>query len=345
MIKKILQAVVFGLFCAAIVLYVYPWAKEQWKTEPEILSYQKAVKEASPAVVNIYTKILNENNNAGYLLNLGSGVIMTANGYILTNKHVIQDGEEITVYLQNGEHSVAHLVGSDTLTDLAVLKVDGVNMPTIRQNPKRIPQVGDIVLAIGNPYNLGQSVSQGIISATGRNTISDRTRQNLIQTDAPISKGNSGGALINTAGELIGINTVSLKNSGEIRELSIAGTDSIAEGLNFAIPINQASDVMNKIIKDGRVIRGYFGVNTVLTNAFLEKGVLITAVTKDSPAEKAGIQQGDIMLSVGNIEAKSPSQMMEALANIKPGTVVRVLVLRGDVELAFNVTIGEFPDN
>jgi len=278
---------------------------------------------------------LNENNNAGYRLNLGSGVIMTANGYILTNKHVIQDGEEITVYLQNGEHSVAHLVGSDTLTDLAVLKVDGVNMPTIRQNPKRIPQVGDIVLAIGNPYNLGQSVSQGIISATGRNTISDRTRQNLIQTDAPISKGNSGGALINTAGELIGINTVSLKNSGEIRELSIAGTDSIAEGLNFAIPIN----------KDGRVIRGYFGVNTVLTNAFLEKGVLITAVTKDSPAEKAGIQQGDIMLSVGNIEAKSPSQMMEALANIKPGTVVRVLVLRGDVELAFNVTIGEFPDN
>ena len=167
----------------------------------------------------------------------------------------------------------------------------------------------------------------------------------MIQTDAPISKGNSGGALINTAGELIGINTVSLKNSGEIRELSIAGTDSIAEGLNFAIPINQASDVMNKIIKDGRVIRGYFGVNTVLTNAFLEKGVLITAVTKDSPAEKAGIQQGDIMLSVGNIEAKSPSQMMEALANIKPGTVVRVLVLRGDVELAFNVTIGEFPDN
>ena len=102
---------------------------------------------------------------------------------------------------------------------------------------------------------------------------------------------------------------------------------------------------MNKIIKDGRVIRGYFGVNTVLTNAFLEKGVLITAVTKVSPAEKAGIQQGDIMLSVGNIEAKSPSQMMEALANIKPGTVVRVLVLRGDVELAFNVTIGEFPDN
>lgn len=345
MLKKILQAVVFGLCCAGIILYVYPWASEKFAQEPDILSYQKAVREASPAVVNIYTKIPDSTNESGYRLNLGSGVIMTKDGYILTNNHVIQDGEEITVYLQSGEHSVAALVGSDALTDLAVLKVDGRNLPTIRQNPNRVSQVGDIVLAIGNPYNLGQSVSQGIISATGRNTISDRTRQNLIQTDASISKGNSGGALINSAGELIGINTVSLKNSGEIRELSIAGTDSIAEGLNFAIPVSQATEVMNKIIKDGRVIRGYFGVNTVLTNAFLEKGVLITAVSQGSPAEAAGIQKGDVMLKVGNIEAKSPSQMMEALANIKPGTRVRVLVLRGDVELTLPVTIGEFPEN
>ena len=208
--------------------------------------------------------------------------------------------------------------------------------------------MGDVVLAIGNPYNLGQSVTQGIISAKGRNTISDRTRQNFIQTDAPISKGNSGGALINTAGELIGINTISLKNSGEIRELSVTGTDSIAEGLNFAIPINQAVEIMNKIIKDGRVIRGYFGVRSDIffsaQQMGVEKGVLITGVNPNGPAEKAGIHVGDIILKIDNIEAVSASQMMEALGNISPNTKVKVLLLRQGKALEFNVVVGEFPE-
>ncbi|OOS00602.1 outer membrane-stress sensor serine endopeptidase DegS [Haemophilus paracuniculus] len=349
MIKKILQAVGFGLFCAFLILFVAPIINKSGRTfnlfSPDVVSYHSAVKQASPAVVNIYTQILDNTSSSGYRLNLGSGVIMSDKGYILTNKHVIKDAYQVTVYLQSGANFNASLVGSDTLTDLAVLKIAGDKLPTIPQNKDRKVQVGDVVLAIGNPYNLGQSVTQGIISATGRNTLSDRNRQNFIQTDAPISKGNSGGALINTAGELIGINTISLKNSGEVKELSITGEDTIAEGLNFAIPISQAVDVMNKIIKDGRVIRGYFGVTSALFLASQgERGVLITGVAENGPAAQAGIRPNDIVLKIGKVEAVSPSQMMEVLANMKPNTTVKVLVWRQGQELEFNVTIGEFPE-
>lgn len=352
MAKKIIQAVVFGLFCASLILFVFPWLGNQMRKydlfQPEIVSYHEAVRKASPAVVNIYTQIFDNSSATGMRQNLGSGVIMTDNGYILTNNHVIKDGYQIDVYLQNGKRFNANIVGYDVLTDLAVLKIDGNNLPTIPQNNKREIRIGDVVLAIGNPYNLGQSVTQGIISATGRNTLSDRTRQNFIQTDAPISKGNSGGALINSAGELIGINTISLKNSGEIKELSITGADSIAEGLNFAIPINQAMGIMKKIIKDGRVIRGYFGVSSDLfytaEQLGVERGVLITGVTANGPAERAGIHVGDIVLKIGNIEAVSPAQMMEALGNISPNTKVKVVVLRQGKQLEFDVVIGEFPD-
>ena len=351
MLKKVIQAVIFGLCFAGLIL-LFPWVGKQVKQlnvfQPDFFSYSEAVQKASPAVVNIYTQILDQSSSNGSRLNLGSGVIMTENGYVLTNNHVIKDGYQIDVYLQSGKGYSATLVGFDALTDLAVLKIDGGKLPTIPQNPQRESKVGDVVLAIGNPYNLGQSVTQGIISAKGRNTISDRTRQNFIQTDAPISKGNSGGALINTAGELIGINTISLKNSGEIRELSVTGTDSIAEGLNFAIPINQAVEIMNKIIKDGRVIRGYFGVRSDIFFSAQQmgegKGVLITGVNPNGPAEKAGIHVGDIILKIDNIEAVSASQMMEALGNISPNTKVKVLLLRQGKALEFNVVVGEFPE-
>ncbi len=352
MIKKIIQAVFLGLFCAALILFVFPWGSKQIKSlglfQPEIVSYSEAVQKASPAVVNIYTQIFDGMSDGGVRLNLGSGVIMTDNGYILTNNHVVKSGYKIDVYLQSGERFNAQLVGSDALTDLAVLKINGMKLPTIPQNPRRTIQIGDVVLAIGNPYNLGQSVTLGIIGATGRNTLSDRTRQNFIQTDAPISKGNSGGALINSAGELIGINTVSLKNSGEIKEFSVTGSDSIAEGLNFAIPISQAVEIMNKIIKDGRVIRGYFGVSSDLFYSAqwlgIDKGVLITGVAAKGPAEQAGIQVGDVVLKIDNIEAASPAQMMEVLGNMRPNTKAHVIVLRQGQQLAFDVIIGEFPE-
>lgn len=343
--KKILHAVGIGLFCAALILYVAPVVNQysqKWGGA-EIASYQDAVKIASPAVVNVYNQAFEfsgqQLSDELTVNNLGSGVIMTKSGYILTNQHVIQNADQIIVALQSGAIFNASLVGSDKLTDLAVLKIQADNLPTIPQNGKRPVQVGDVVLAIGNPLNLGQSITQGIISATGRNALSEAGRQNFIQTDASINKGNSGGALVNSAGELIGINTLSLgKNS-----------DELAEGLNFAIPITLANKVMQKIIKDGRVIRGYFGVNSTLFYSAKqlglgEKGVLITGVAFNGPAYRAGILPGDLVLQVGDIEAHTPLQMMEAIADMKPNTPVNVIISRQGQLFELNVVIGEYPE-
>lgn len=344
-IKKIAQAVGFGLFCAGLILCVAPLINQKSTSlfRTDIISYHEAVKIASPAVVNVYNQTFDstgrQTSNELTVNNLGSGVIMTKSGYILTNKHVIQNADQIIVALQSGAIFNAILVGSDNLTDLAVLKIQAENLPTIPQNNQRTVHIGDVVLAIGNPLNLGQSITQGIISATGRNALSEAGRQNFLQTDASINKGNSGGALVNSAGELIGINTLSLgKNSNEL-----------AEGLNFAIPISLANKVMAKIIKDGRVIRGYFGVNSSLfyTAKQLglgEKGVLITGVAPNGPADKAGILAGDLVLKVGNIEAENPEQMMNAIADLKPNTPVKVIVARQDQRLEFTVIISEFPE-
>ncbi len=339
-VKKIAQAVGFGLFCAGLILYVAPCLNKS--TQTEIISFHDAVRIASPAVVNVYNQAFDSTHSyTGELQvnNLGSGVIMTSTGYILTNKHVIQNADQILVALQSGTISSATLVGSDTLTDLAVLKIQAENLPTIPQNSKRVAKIGDVVLAIGNPLNLGQSITQGIISATGRNALSEMGRQNFIQTDVSINKGNSGGALVNTAGELIGINTLSLgKNS-----------DELAEGLNFAIPISLANKVMEKIIRDGRVIRGYFGVNSSLyyTAKQLgvgEKGILITTVAEGGPADKAGILAGDLILRLNDTEAQTPAQMMELIAEMKPNSKVKVLISRQGIQKEVEVVIGEFPE-
>ncbi len=342
MVKKILQAVAFGLFCAMLILYVAPTVNRQLGSG-DIVSYHEAVKRASPAVVNVYNQTFDSASarelSQLQVNNLGSGVIMTESGYILTNKHVIQNADQILVALQSGVIFNATLVGADSLTDLAVLKIQSSNLPVIPQNEKRIAQIGDVVLAIGNPLNLGQSITQGIISATGRNALSEMGRQNFIQTDASINKGNSGGALVNSAGELVGISTLSLgKNS-----------DELAEGLNFAIPVSLAKKVMDKIIKDGRVIRGYFGVNSSLFYSAKqlgagEKGLLITGVTPNGPAEKAGIEEGDLVIKIGDVEAETPSQMVEAIAEMKPNSKVKVIISRQGKLLELDVIIGEFPE-
>lgn len=339
MLKKIGQAVVFGLFCAILILFVAPLFQSfsfPILKKENIVSYNSAVKRASPAVVNVYNRNFNPENSTFEVKNLGSGVIMSSDGYILTNKHVVEDADQIVIALQNGVISTdAKLVGDDSLTDLAVLKIEAVNLPTIPQNSQRKVEVGDVVLAIGNPLNLGQSITQGIVSAIGRNTLTESGRQNFIQTDVSINQGNSGGALINTAGELIGINTLRLGKN----------TNELSEGLNFAIPINLANQIMQKIIKDGRVIRGYFGVSTDLIDIAklqgYEKGVIIGNVSNNGPAAKAGIQSGDLVLKIGNIEALSPSQMMEALAEMKPYSTVKVVVQRGNQLLNLDVTITE----
>ncbi|MCK3657013.1 outer membrane-stress sensor serine endopeptidase DegS [Pasteurellaceae bacterium Macca] len=343
--KKIAQAVGVGLFCATLILYISPLVNQHGRQlfENDIVSFHEAVRTASPAVVNVYNQAFDSTSPPSerelQVNNLGSGVIMTSSGYILTNKHVIQNADQIIVALQSGSIYSAILVGSDSLTDLAVLKINAENLPTIPLNLKRIAKIGDVVLAIGNPLNLGQSITQGIISATGRNALSEMGRQNFIQTDASINKGNSGGALINSAGEIIGINTLSLgKNSNEL-----------AEGLNFAIPIELAINVMNKIIKDGRVIRGYFGVNSSLFYSAKQlgigdKGVLITGVAENGPAEKAGIQVGDLILSINHIDAETPAQMMELIADMSPNSRVKVLISREGVQREVEVIIGEFPE-
>lgn len=344
MLKKIIQSILIGLLAAALILFVLPW----FRSTPAILqtdvaSFKDAVRIASPAVVNVYNQAFASANNnyQSQVNNLGSGVIMSKDGYILTNKHVIQNADQIVVALQNGKIFEASLVGSDNLTDLAVLKIKADNLSTIPQNPQRQDHVGDIVLAIGNPYNLGQSVSQGIISALGRNAVGDFIgRQNFIQTDASINRGNSGGALINSAGELVGISTLSIgKNANEI-----------AEGLNFAIPIELASDVMHKIIRDGRVIRGFFGVQSDILfsngqGAKTEKGIVITSVMENSPAAKAGIQPGDVILKFGEVEAESPAQMMNVISNMKPNTTMNVVISRLGKTLVLPVTIEEYTVN
>ncbi|QEH47450.1 outer membrane-stress sensor serine endopeptidase DegS [Aggregatibacter actinomycetemcomitans] len=341
MLKKILHSALIGLVTAGVILFVLP--KITGKSvlpEQEIASYKDAVRIASPAVVNVYNQAFTSSSAQLQVNNLGSGVIMSKDGYILTNKHVIQNADQIVVALQNGHIFDAALIGSDSLTDLAVLKIKADNLSTIPQNLSRPVHVGDVALAIGNPYNLGQSVSQGIISAVGRSAVGEALgRQNFIQTDASINRGNSGGALINSAGELVGISTLSIgKTSNEI-----------AEGLNFAIPIDLANDVMKKIIRDGRVIRGYFGVQTDILfsngQGSSERGILITGVIENSPAAKAGLQAGDIILKINKVEAHSPKEMMKLIADVRPNTKVEVEISRLGKTYKLPVIIEEYTFN
>ncbi|MDU8923854.1 outer membrane-stress sensor serine endopeptidase DegS [Pasteurellaceae bacterium LIM206] len=345
MVKKILRSVVIGLLAAAVILWALPRFSSSGSSlylgEDAVISFKNAVRVASPAVVNVYNQSFSSSPNSQFQVsNLGSGVIMRKDGYILTNKHVIQNADQIVVALQNGSIFEASLVGSDTLTDLAVLKIRTDDLPTIPQNLERQVHVGDIALAIGNPYNLGQSVSQGIISAVGRNAVGDFVgRQDFIQTDASINRGNSGGALINSLGELVGISTLSIGKDA----------NDIAEGLNFAIPTRIANDVLNKIIKDGRVIRGFFGVQAdILFNNGQDdtsNGVKIKSVLTNGPANKAGLQVNDVVLKFNHEAISSPAQMMNIISNTRPNTTVDVEILRNDKILTLPVTIEEYPDS
>ena len=340
MLKKLFHSALWGLAAAGVILFAVPRLNNSnIFTSDDIVSFKNAVRIASPAVVNVYNRSFSSasinDNDQLQVNNLGSGVIMSKDGYILTNKHVIQNADQIVVALQNGNIFEASLVGSDNLTDLAVLKIRANNLSTIPQNSDRQAHVGDVVLAIGNPYNLGQSVSQGIISAVGRNAVGDSVgRQNFIQTDASINRGNSGGALINSAGELLGISALSIGKTA----------NEIAEGLNFAIPMDIANDVLQKIIRDGRVIRGYFGVQSDISSSS-EEGIVITGVSPNSPAAKAGIQLGDVILKLNNQEGISAREMMQIIANTKPNSKVLVTILRLGKILQLPVVIEEFPVN
>ncbi|WP_027713349.1 outer membrane-stress sensor serine endopeptidase DegS [Dickeya chrysanthemi] len=351
MLTKLLRSALFGVIVAGILLLTIPtlrssqgWFKTSSDSSQENpVSYYQGVRRAAPAVVNVYNQANDPRTQSEMnVRTLGSGVIMNNKGYILTNKHVISNAERIVVTLQDGRIFEALLVGSDGLTDLAVLKIEGANLPEIPINPKRVFHVGDVVMAIGNPYNLGQTVTQGIISATGRVGLTPSGRQNFLQTDASINRGNSGGALINTQGELVGINTLSFDKSDD------GGTP---EGLGFAIPTALATKIMNKLIRDGRVIRGYIGIrgaqreqlgNQVIGLERLQ-GIVVSKIDDGGPADKAGMKEGDLLLEVNNKPARSVLETMDQVAEIRPGSVIPVVILRDNQEIKLNMTIQEYP--
>lgn len=340
MIPRVLRSLIIGFVVAALLLTFIPSLREASGLKPidfdfsfgsSPLSYNNAVQKAAPAVVNVYNGSISSSQDNLEINSLGSGVIMSPNGYILTNRHVIANAERIIVTLQSGRTFEAQLVGSDLLTDLAVLKIQADNLPVITINPDRKSMIGDVVLAIGNPYNLGQTVTQGIISATGRIGLSPYMRQNFLQIDASINRGNSGGALINTLGELVGINTLSLNKSNQGEN---------PEGIGFAIPIGLATKVMDKLIRDGRVIRGYLGIEPSINHI---QGILVSQVQTNSPADIAGIYPGDILVKVNNRPVSSILEVMDQVAEIAPGTTIPIELQRRGNLMTVQVLIVESP--
>ncbi|ATZ62806.1 MULTISPECIES: S1C family serine protease [Acinetobacter] len=319
-----------------------------------VVSYSAAVKVAAPAVVNIFTTqkvkqnhpLLNdpafreffgnqipEQNQNQNENSLGSGVIVRPDGYILTNNHVIAQADQIVVALQDGRRAEATVIGTDPDTDLAVIKIGLKDLPVL---PFKLSgnEVGDVVLAIGNPFGVGQTVTQGIISATGRSDLGINTYEDFIQTDAAINPGNSGGALIDVAGNLIGVNTAIFSQSGG------------SLGIGFAIPAKICQQILNSILKDGRVIRGWMGISLVPPTQEdvlqpRQPGVVVADVLKRGPAAEAGIKVGDRIVKVNNEDITSTSHLINYVALQAPNTEIQVEVVRGDQKVNLTVKVGE----
>jgi len=322
-------------------------------------SYSDAVRKAEPAVVSIFTsKEVKRPRNpfpndplfrhffgerfedeAQRAFGLGSGVIISHKGYILTNQHVVEAADEIEVALSDGKKLAATVVGNDPETDLAVLKVDAQNLPAITLGQAENLRVGDVVLAIGNPLGVGQTVTMGIISALHRTGLSINTFENFIQTDAAINQGNSGGALIDSSGNLVGINTAILSQTG----------GSI--GIGFAIPVSTAKQVMEQLIETGAVTRVWVGVELQEITADLAEsfklgttaGVLVAGVQRGSPADRAGIKPGDIVVAVDGKQVRDPDSMRTLIVALAPGKQITLKLKRGQSELELPVQVGKRP--
>jgi serine protease DegQ len=272
-------------------------------------------------------------------LGLGSGVIISGDGVLLTNNHVVDGASDIEVQLSDGRQARATLVGTDPETDLAVLKIELPGLPAIALGDAASLQVGDAVLAIGNPFNVGQTVTSGIVSALGRSQLGINTFENFIQTDAAINPGNSGGALVDGDGRLVGINTAIFSRSGG------------SLGIGFAIPVDVARHVATAILKDGSVARGWIGVETGgLTPELAEalnlgdaKGVLIRGVRNNTPAAKAGIKPGDLLTRVGDHPVTTPAELLASVAALKPRSQIEVGVLRNGKAMSFQLAVGQRP--
>jgi serine protease Do len=273
---------------------------------------------------------------------LGSGVIVSEDGYILTNHHVVDGAEEITVELTDSRSFRAKVVGSDPPSDLAVLKIEGSGFPVLPLGNSDQVRVGDVVLAVGNPMGVGQTVTMGIISAKGRSTgLGDGSFEDFLQTDAPINHGNSGGALVNTRGELVGINSQILSPSG----------GNI--GIGFAIPANMARNVFQSLITDGRVHRGLLGVTVQPVTADLARsleldhvgGALVSSVQPDGPADDAGVQRGDVITAINDTRVTDSNALRNHVASLKPGTKAHITIVRDGREQRLSATLGELPSH
>lgn len=324
---------------------------------PTSASYAPAAKRAAPAVVSITASKapprgprsddpLFEFFFGGHgrlqrepQIGLGSGVIVSPQGYLLTNNHVIDGADDIEVMLTDGRQARAKVVGTDPETDVAVLKIELDRLPAISFGDTDNLQVGDVVLAIGNPFGIGQTVTSGIVSALGRDTLRINTFENFIQTDAAINPGNSGGALVDTNGTLLGINTAIYSRSGG------------SLGIGFAIPASTARQVMESLIKDGQVTRGFLGVEqreltpeiAETLNLPIKRGVLITGVQQSGPASAGGLRPGDVVVRIADTPVSNPSQMLNVVAALKPHQIAAIGVQRGDQALELKVTIGQRP--
>jgi serine protease DegQ len=310
--------------------------------------FRAAAANASASVVNIYTRKTPPRQLPGWLRpyggqdeeaaqgqsSLGSGVIVAAQGFILTNNHVVEGADEIAVMLPGGKVSEARVVGTDPETDLAVLRVDAKGLQPITFADPASVQIGDIVLAVGDPFGVGQTVTQGIVSATGRNRLGINTFENFIQTDAAINPGNSGGALVDTAGHLIGINTAIYSRSGG------------SQGIGFAIPVSLARQVMEQIITTGRVSRGWLGVSArdVIHEATgAAAGAALVAVQRGGPAERAGLRAGDTVVSINGKEIGDTAALINETAALSPGTQAQFRILRGGEVVSVAVELGQRP--
>jgi Do/DeqQ family serine protease len=270
---------------------------------------------------------------------LGSGVIVSPEGYLLTNHHVIEGAEEIQVRLADGRLAQATAVGADPETDIAVLKIELSRLPVIAFGDPSLLQVGDPVLAIGNPFNVGLTATAGIVSGLNRDQLGLSTFENFIQTDAAINKGNSGGALVDARGTLIGINTAIYSETGG------------SVGVGFAVPVDLAREVMESLVRHGRVIRGWIGVEPrELTPEIAESldlpvrsGVLITGVLQDGPASAAGLRPGDVVTQVGGRKVGTTGDLLKAVAALPPDSRTTIGIQRGDRTLEIEVTVAQRP--
>ena len=323
------------------------------------VSYAAAVSRASPAVVNLYTtKVVSKPLPSLYSdpafkrffgdnlpqqkrmeSSLGSAVLMSKDGYLLTNNHVTAGADQITVALKDGRETLARVIGSDPETDLAVLKIDLADLPAITLGRSDAIRIGDVVLAIGNPFGVGQTVTMGIVSATERHQLGLNTYEDFIQTDAAINPGNSGGALVDAQGNLLGINTAIFSRSGG------------SQGIGFAIPVKLAMDVMRSIVEHGQVVRGWLGLEVqALTPELAESfglldspGILVAGVYREGPAAQAGLKPGDVIINIAEKPAQDGRTSMNQVAQMLPGATIKLDILRNGQPRTLLATIGLRP--